>query len=58
MTDTALLEKIETLSRTVEVLQTRVEDLEDDRDLQQAIAKNGDKPLVEWKHAKASLELE
>ena len=58
MTDTALLEKLETLSRTVERLENRVENLEDHRDLQTAIVENDGKPLVEWERAKALLDLD
>ncbi len=58
MTDTALLEKLETLTRTVERLACRVEDLEDHRDLETAIAENSGKPLVEWERAKALLDLD
>lgn len=58
MTDTALLEKLETLTRTVERLENRVEDLEDFRDLETAIAENSGKPLVEWERAKALLDLD
>ena len=56
MNDSALLEKIENLNRTVERLESRVEDLEDHRDLQAAIIENGGKPLVEWDQAKALLD--
>ena len=58
MTDTAMLEKLETLSRTVERLQDRVEDLEDHRDLQTAITENAGQPLVEWERAKIVLDLD
>ncbi len=58
MTDSAMLDKIEALNRTVELLQSRVEDLEDYRDLQTAIAENAGKPLVEWREAKALLDLD
>ena len=58
MTDTALLEKLETLARTVERLENRIEDLEDHRDLQTAIAENAGKPLVEWERARKLLDLD
>ncbi len=58
MTDPALLEKLETLTRTVERLENRVEDLEDHRDLQTAITENAGKPLVEWDQAKKLLDLD
>jgi len=40
MTEAAILEKIETLNQAVARLQQRVEDLEDLRDLEAAIAEN------------------
>ena len=58
MTDTALLEKLETLTRTVERLENRVEDLEDHRELRSAIAENAGKPLVEWERARELLDLD
>jgi hypothetical protein len=39
-------------------LRGRVEDLEDLRELNSAIARNGNKKLVVWDSAKKSLELE
>lgn len=56
--DTALLEKLETLARTVERLENRVEDLEDHRDLQTAITENAGKSLVEREQAKKLLDLD
>jgi hypothetical protein len=50
MTEAAILEKIETLNQAVARLQERVEDLEDLRDLEVAIAENADKPLIPWEH--------
>lgn len=38
-------------------LRERVEDLEDLRELNQAIERNGDKPLVPWSEAKKKLGL-
>lgn len=58
MSETAVMERLETLTRTVKRLVERVEDLEDNRDLEQAIADNGDRPLVSWEKAKALLELD
>ena len=55
MNDTAVLQKVEALSKTVERLQERVEDLEDVRDLQAAIVENGTEPLIPWEQAKAEL---
>jgi hypothetical protein len=58
MTEAAILEKIETLNQAVARLQERVEDLEDLRDLEVAIAENADKPLIPWEQLKLELELE
>ena len=58
MNDTAVLEKVEALTKSVERLQERVEDLEDLRDLQAAIAGNGTQPLIPWERAKAELDLD
>jgi hypothetical protein len=58
MTEAAILEKIETLNQAVARLQERVEDLEDLRDLEVAIAENADKPLIPWEQVKPELELE
>ena len=58
MSETAILEKIETLSQAVARLQERIEDLEDLRDLETAIAENAGKPLIPWEQVKAELELE
>jgi hypothetical protein len=57
MNDTAVLQKVEALTKTVERLQERVEDLEDLRDLQAAIVENGNEPLIPWEQAKAELDL-
>jgi len=57
MSDNIVMDRIETLTRTVERLVERVEDLEDNRDLEQAIADNANKPLVSWENAKALLDL-
>ena len=58
MNDTAVLQKVEALAKTVERLQERIEDLEDLRDLQAAIAENGTEPLIPWEQAKAALEMD
>jgi hypothetical protein len=58
MNDAAVLQKVEVLSKTVERLQERIENLEDLRDLQAAIAENGNEPLIPWEQAKADLDLE
>ena len=58
MSETAILEKIDSLCQTVARLQQRVEDLEDLRDLEAAIADNGDKPLIPWEQVKADLDLD
>ena len=58
MSEAAILEKIESLSQTVARLQQRVEDLEDLRDLEDAIAENGGKPLIPWEQVRAELDLE
>jgi len=58
VSESAILEKIESLSQTVARLQERVEDLEDLRDLEEAIAENAGKPLIPWEKAKAELDLD
>ena len=58
MNDTAVLQKVEVLTKAMERLQERVEDLEDLRDLQAAIAENGNEPLIPWEQAKSELELD
>jgi hypothetical protein len=45
------------LSREVSWLRARVEDLEDLRDLNAAVARNQGKPGVPWAKAKADLSL-
>ena len=57
MSETKILEKLETLNQAVARLQQRVEDLEDLRDLEAAIAENKGKPLIPWEQAKADLDL-
>ena len=58
MSDAAVLEKIEKLTATVMRLEERVEDLEDLRDLEEAVAENGERPLIPWEQVNAELELE
>jgi hypothetical protein len=58
MTEAAILEKIETLNQAVARLQQRVEDLEDLRDLEAAIAENAGKPLIPWEQVQAEFERE
>ncbi len=60
MNKVALLEKptLQTLARTVQRLEERVEDLEDLRDLEQAIVENGNKPLIPWEEAKKKLDFD
>lgn len=58
MSEAAVLERIDLLSRTVAQLAARIEDMEDNRDLEQAIAENSKKPLVSWDKAKALLDLD
>jgi hypothetical protein len=57
MSEAAILEKIETLNQALTRLQERVEELEDLRDLEAAIAENAGKPLIPWEKAKADLEI-
>ena len=45
------------LSTEMHRLRERVEDLEDARDLEEAIRRNGDKPLIPWEQAKKDLGL-
>jgi hypothetical protein len=59
MPETVVLQKkVEMLAKAVERLQERIENLEDLRDLQAAIAENAGKPLIPWEQAKAELDLE
>jgi hypothetical protein len=47
---------LEKLHREILDLRDRVEDLEDLRDLEEAISENGDKPLVPWDQARKDIE--
>jgi hypothetical protein len=58
MTEAAILEKIETLNQALTRLQQRVEELEDLRDLESAIAENAGKPLIPWEQVQAEFERE
>ena len=58
MIEAAILEKIETLNQAVARLQQRVDDLEDLRDLEAAIAENAGKPLIPWEQVQAEFERE
>jgi hypothetical protein len=49
---------LRSLSLEVQSLRERVEDLEDARDLEEAIRKNGDRPLIPWEQAKKTLDLD
>ena len=62
MSDTATADHPESLAmekvhRELQVLRNRVEDLEDLRDLGEAIAENADKSLIPWVYAKKDLDL-
>jgi len=57
MTETVVVEQLQTLQRTVARLEQRVEDLEDLREFEQAISENAGKPLVPWDQAKLELGL-
>ncbi len=61
MSNTAVIDQIESLTLTVKRLESRVEELEardDLRDLETAIAENAGQPLVEWEKAKSLLDLD
>ncbi len=53
MIEPGILEKIEELKQALTRLQQRVEDLEDLRDLEAAIAENAGKRLFPWEQVKA-----
>ncbi len=48
---------VQQLAAELARLRERVEDLEDARELDAAISRNGDKPLIPWNQAKADLGL-
>jgi hypothetical protein len=58
MSESMLLEEVAKPAQAVALLETRVEDLEDLRDLEDAIRENEGKPLIPWGKAKADLDLE
>ena len=58
MSDTVVLEKVEALTKAVQRLQQRIEDLEDLRDLQAAIVENAGEPLIPWEQVKGELDLD
>jgi hypothetical protein len=49
---------LEFVYRELRALRERVEDLEDLRDLEEAIAENGNEPLLVWDEAKKDLDLD
>ena len=49
---------IRELAAELALLKERVEDLEDARELDAAIRRNGDNPLIPWDQAKKDLGLE
>ena len=49
---------LQELAAELAQLRERVEDLEDARELDAAIRRNGDKPLIPWDQAKTDLGLE
>ena len=57
MSEAAVFETLQKLNETVARLEQRVEDLEDLRDLEQAIEENEGKPLTPWEQAKTELDL-
>ena len=59
MNDTAVLQKVVGADQDCwSVCKNGVEDLEDLRHLQAAIAENGNEPLIPWEQAKAELDLD
>jgi mRNA interferase RelE/StbE len=49
---------VEQLAAEMHHLKERVEDLEDLRDLQEAVQRNGGKPLIPWSKAKEDLAID
>jgi len=49
---------LENVYRELQALRQRVEDLEDLRDLGEAIAENAGKPLIPWEEVKKDLDLD
>ena len=52
-----LISTVRQLAAEVARLRERVEDLEDARELDAAIGRNGEKPLIPWDQAKNELNL-
>lgn len=52
-----ILSTVQQLAAEVARLRKRVEDLEDAKELDAAIERNGDKPLLPWDQAKQDLGL-
>ena len=50
-----LLSAVRQLAAEVALLRERVEDLEDAKELDAAIGRNGEKPLMPWEQAKDEL---
>ncbi len=51
------MDYLENVYRELQALRERVEDLEDLRDLGEAIAENAGKPLIPWEEVKKDLDL-
>ena len=51
------MRRLKAMKARLERLRARIEDLEDLRDLDAAIARNGNKPLIPWETVKAELGL-
>jgi cell division protein FtsB len=56
-TESTLLLQFEQLAAEVARLRERVEDLEDAKELDAAIGRNGEKPLIPWDQARNELGL-
>ena len=52
-----LLSTVQQLAAEVARLRDRIEDLEDAKELDAAISRNGDKPLIPWDQARSGLGL-
>jgi outer membrane murein-binding lipoprotein Lpp len=52
-----ILSTVQQLAAEVARLRERVEDLEDAKELDAAIDRNGEKPLIPWDQAKIELDL-
>jgi hypothetical protein len=49
---------VQELAVQVHLLRERVEDLEDIRDLKEAVQRNGRKPLIPWANVKKDLDID